>query len=312
MSSFRNFFDTFGYAVSRNVYDEDLATNLRAAYDAVVTTYTGKSMEEFLTNPVPVTAGVEMSEELLRFVQTSRILPIVEVLLGDDAVYWGSDLSTFRSASQFHRDALGDYRMLKVGIYLQDTTTQDGGQFCCIPGSQHFGDRYSQLCSRGLRWPHGAGYADNVLAGDFDFNKAVQQNNIPAVGIDLAVGDVIFFDQALIHAVPASSRPRRMIALSFFEGEKSFNSRPRVPGEFAGLSHSETLIALRMGSSLVERKLGRNPQLNYHESLGTFDIAVLRKYLREFTLDQFDDINARVFKNSYEAAYRFITKSNPA
>jgi len=312
MSSFRSFFDTFGYAVSRNVYDKDLATHLRTAYDAVVTTYTGKSMEEFLTNPVPVTAGVEMSEELLTFVQTSRILPIVEVLLGDDAVFWGSDLSTFRSASQFHRDALGDYRMLKVGIYLQDTTTQDGGQFCCIPGSQHFGDRYSHLCSQGLRWPQGAGYADNVLAGDFDFNRGVQQNNIPAVGIDMAVGDVIFFNQALIHAVPASSRPRRMIALSFFEGEKSFNSRPRVPGEFAGLSHSETLIALRLASYLVERKLGRIPQLNYHESLGTFDIAVLHKYLREFTVDQFDEINARVFKNSYEAAYRFITKSNPA
>jgi hypothetical protein len=63
---------------------------------------------------------------------------------------------------------------------------------------------------------------------------------------------------------------------------------------------------------LVERKLGRQPELNYHEGLRAFDIAVLGKYLREFTADQFDEINARVFKNSYEAAYRFVTKSSPA
>jgi ectoine hydroxylase-related dioxygenase (phytanoyl-CoA dioxygenase family) len=312
MSSFRNFFDTFGYAVARNAYDKNLVTNLRTAYDAVVSTYTGKSIDAFLANPVPVTSGVEMSAELLAFVQSSRILPIVELLLGDDAVFWGSDLSTFRSGSQFHRDALGDYWMLKVGIYLQDSTAQDGGQFCCIPGSQHFGDRYSLRCSQGLRWPQGAGYAENVLAGDFDFNRGVQQNNIPALGIDLAVGDVLFFNQALIHAVPASNRPRRMIALSFFEGEKSFNSRSRVGGEFAGLTYSDTLIALRVASYLVERKLGRDPPLNYHENLGSADTSQLRKFLREFTADQLDEINARVFKNSYETAYRFVTKSNPA
>jgi hypothetical protein len=233
-------------------------------------------------------------------------LKFAEELLGDDVVFWGSDLSTFRSPSQFHRDSLGDYRMLKVG------TPQDGGQFCCIPGSHHFGDRYSHLCSQGLRWPQGSGYSDNAFAGEFDFNRRVLQNNIPALGIDLSVGDAIFFNHALIHAVPASSRPRRMIALSFFEGEKSFNSRPRAPGEFAGLNHSETLIALRLASYLVERQQGRNPQMNYHERLGTFDIAVLRKYLREFTAEQFEEINTRVFKNSYQAAYRFLTKSNPA
>jgi hypothetical protein len=103
-----------------------------------------------------------------------------------------------------------------------------------------------------------------------------------------------------------------MIALSFFEGEKSFNARPRAPGEFAGLTHTETLIALRVASYLVELKLGRNPQLNYHEKLGGFDIAVLQKYLREFTSEQFDEINDRVFKRSYEVAHRFLTKSNPA
>lgn len=312
MSSFTNFFDTFGYVILRNAYDKQLAGQLQQAYDAVVTSCSAKSLEEFLASPVPITSGVEVSQDLLNFLETSRILPMVEELLGDDAVFWGSDLSTFRSGSQFHRDAFGDFKLLKVGIYLQDSTAHDGGQFLCIPGSHHFGDRYSTLCSQGLKWPHGAGYVDNVLTGEFDFNQPVVQNNIPALGVHLSVGDIVFFNHGLVHAVPANDRIRRMIALTFFEGEKSFNARPRAPGEFSGLTHSETYIALRIASYFVERELGRSPVLNYHEKLAGLDFVALRKYLREISGEQFDEVSARVLKNSYPAAYRFITKSNPA
>jgi phytanoyl-CoA dioxygenase PhyH/tetratricopeptide repeat protein len=310
--SFANFFDTFGYLVVRNLYDKNKVADLVAAYDAVVTSHFGTTMEAFLASPQPVSNGVEMSRELLAFLQTSPILPIIDQLLGEGAVFFGSDLSTFRSGSQFHRDALGDYRLLKVGLYLQDSTAQEGGQFCCVPGTHHFGDRYSDLCSQGLQWPHGAGYAANVFNGEFDFNQHLLRNNTPAVRIDLAAGDAIFFNQALIHMVPAGSRPRRMIAMTFFEGEKSFNSRPRAQGEFAGLTHAETLAAIRLSSFLVERSLGRNPTMDYHANLRGSDAAALRKYLREFTAAEYEEINDKVLVNSFQAAYRFITKANPA
>jgi len=312
MSSLKNFYDAFGYVVVRNVYDKEMESGLRTAYDAQVTSYFGKSIEEFLANPTPVPSGVERSQELLNFVQNSRILPMVEELVGDDALFWNSDLSTFTGPSQFHRDTLGDYRVLKVGIYLQNSTAQDGGQFCCIPGSHHFGDSYSRFCSHGLMWPHGAGYADNVWSGEYDGKNGLLRGNLPALGIELGVGDAIFFNQGLVHGVRASSRPRRMIALSFFEGEKSFNSRPRAPGEFAELNYSETVAALRLAGNIVERARGRNPDLNYNEQLRGFDIKKLSKYLKEFTVDEYEEINARVFKNSYEAVHRFIFKSNPA
>jgi hypothetical protein len=312
MSPLANFFDAFGYVVIRKLFDRSLQSELQDAYDTVVTTHFGKSMEEFLRSPTLVLAGLETSQPLLTFLQNSRILPVVEELLGDDVVFWGSDLSTFVSPSQFHRDLYGDFRMLKVAIYLQDSTAQDGGQFCCIPGTHHFGDRYADLCSQGLRWPnHGAGYTPHVLTGEFDLDQRVPRDNIPALGVELAVGDAVFFNHALIHAVPASNRPRRMIAISFFEGEKSFNARPRAPGEFTGLSHAETLIALRLACYLNELNHGKWAPLNYHEKLGGLDIPVLRKYLREFSSEQFDDVNDRVFKRSYDAAHRFITKQNP-
>jgi ectoine hydroxylase-related dioxygenase (phytanoyl-CoA dioxygenase family) len=298
MSSFATFLDTFGYVVLRNVYDKNLVGELRAAYDEVVTSQTGKTIEQFLNDPRPIPAGVEMSQEF-------------DELIGDDAIFWGSDLSTFKSASQFHRDTLGDYKLLKVAIYLQDSTPQDGGHFVCIPGSHHFGDRYSHLCSRGLMWPHGAGYAGTEFTGEFDYNKPCLQNNIPALKIDLAVGDILFFHNSLVHAVPASSRPRRLIALSFLEGAKSFNSRPRPPGEFTGLTHDETYIAMRVALFIVETRLGMGPFLHYHEKLAGFEISRLKKYLRTFSDEQFEETHARVFKHSYEAAFRFVTKSEP-
>src|ERR1700743_3062783 len=135
MSLLKKFYDTFGYVILRNAYDKNLIPGLQAAYDRTVASHFGQSIEDFLAKPRPMIGGMEVSQELLNFVQNSRILPAVEELLGDDAIFWGSDLSTFVAGSKFHRDAWGDYKLLKVGVYLQDTTEQDGGQFCCIPGT---------------------------------------------------------------------------------------------------------------------------------------------------------------------------------
>jgi ectoine hydroxylase-related dioxygenase (phytanoyl-CoA dioxygenase family) len=312
VSSYTKFFDAFGYVTLRHLYDRGAVASLQRAYDAVVTSVHGKGVEEFSANLPPIVAGVETSQELLDFVRGLGILPIVDELLGPGAVFITSDLSTFKSGSQFHRDAIGDYVLLKVALYLQDSTDQDGGFFCFIPGSQHFGDRYSDLCEEGFLWPRSAGYAENALTGEFDCIKKIVQNGIPAARIDLAAGDAVLFNPALIHAVPATNRTRRLIALTFFEGETSFNSRPRPPGEFSGLTHRETLTALRLAFSLFDIRNGRIPHLNYHEKLKTFDISWLKPYLREFTAEEYDEINARLFKNSYETAYRFLTKSSPA
>jgi ectoine hydroxylase-related dioxygenase (phytanoyl-CoA dioxygenase family) len=311
MDSLKRFFETFGYVVIRNVYDKFLLSELEAEYDQVASSHFGKSVEDFLKNPIPMVHGVESSQKLLDFVQNSRVLPIIEELLGEDAVFWGSDLSTFNRSSQFHRDAIGDYHLVKAGIYLQDTTEKDGGQFCCIPGSHLYGDAFSAKCSEGLLWPKTAGYANDSYVGDLDLETGGKRQVIPSVKIDLSVGDIIFFNPALVHSVPASNRLRRMIALSFFEGEKSFNSRPRVKDEFFGLSHTETYIALRLSMFMVERTRGLKTQLNYYERLGDFNIDGLRKYLKSYSRDELEGVNNRMIKNSFEAAYRFVTKTNP-
>jgi ectoine hydroxylase-related dioxygenase (phytanoyl-CoA dioxygenase family) len=308
MSSFKAFFDAFGYIVLRNLYDKSTRDDLQTAYDDVVTSHFGKSIDEFLEMPKPMNYGVESSQALLDFLQNSRILTAVDELIGNDAVFLGSDLSTFKSGSQFHRDAFGDYHLLKVGIYLQDSTAQDGGQFSCIPGSHIYGDDFSRLCSKGLLWPGHAGYATGAITGEYDYEQNLASQNIPATHINLAVGDIVFFNPALIHSVPANNRIRRMIALTFFEGENSFNSRGRAPGEFTGLTHTETLISLKIAFALFEQTHGRPTQLNYPQAFLDFKIDRLRKYLREFTREQFNEINARVFQNSLDVASRFILK----
>jgi hypothetical protein len=42
--------------------------------------------------------------------------------------------------------------------------------------------------------------------------------------------------------------------------------------------------------------------------LNELKIDRLKKYLREFTREQFNEINARVFQNSFDVASRFILK----
>jgi ectoine hydroxylase-related dioxygenase (phytanoyl-CoA dioxygenase family) len=311
VDSLKRFFDTFGYVVIRNVYDKSKVGELEAEYDRVAATHLGKSVEDFLANPVPMVHGVESSQILLDFVQNSRILPIVEGLLGDDVVFWGSDLSTFKRASDFHRDAIGDYHLLKAGIYLQDSNEKDGGQFCCIPGSHLYGDTFSGLCSQGLRWPKGAGYANGTFVGDYDLETDAALQALPLTKIDVAVGDMVFFNPAMVHAVPASNRLRRMIALSFFEGEKSFNARPRVADEFHGLDYTQTYIALRLAMYIIERTRGLSTQLNYYPHLGNFQIDGLRKYLKSYTKDELNVVNDQVIMSSFDAAHRFVAKMNP-
>lgn len=312
MSSLRRFFDTFGYVVVRNVFDKSLVPGLIDAYDEVVTQHFGMSKEEFYAQPTPapVISGVEKSQTLLSFLQDSRILPVVDELIGDDAVYWGSELSTFKSPSQFHRNNLGDYRFLKVGVYLQDTTVEDGGQFSCIPGSHIYGDTFSNFCSAGLKWPKGAGYEEDTFKGEFDFNKPVEGNQIPAVNVDLAAGDIIFFDQRLVHRVPASNRLRRLISIVFYEGEKAFNARPRASREFFGLTYSETLVAMKIALYLIDAYLfDRYGPLNYVENLHEFQIDKLRKYLITHTGEQFKDVKDNVLNNSYDVACRYVFKA---
>jgi ectoine hydroxylase-related dioxygenase (phytanoyl-CoA dioxygenase family) len=307
-----SFYQTFGYVVVRGAFDAKLIDQVRAAYDATITAETGKTIAQYLADPPkPVLGGLESSQDLMDFILNSRVLQVVDDLIGDDAVFCGSDLSIFQSPSKFHRDAFGDYALLKVGIYLQDSTVKDGGQFVCIPGSHQFGDQFAARCSNGLLWPRKGGYAANAFAGEIDFTRNLMLGNMPAVALNVVVGDAIVFNPSLVHAVPATNRVRRMIALLFFEGEKSFHSRPRVPGEFNGLSHGETLAALRMAFYECERGHGRQPRLHYHPKLAELKIGALAKCLRSFTDEYYAEINQRVLGNSFAGAYKFITQQDP-
>lgn len=309
-SSARRFYETFGYVVFRNAFDKNLLPELIRAYDDVVATHPRHS-DMPIENPDSlfgaVICGAEQSQPLLTFIQNSRILPLVEEILGEDALFWGSDFSIFRRGSDFHRDMLGDFKFLKACIYLQDSTELDGGQFVCIPGSHHYGDSFTRLSGQGLRWPkNGAGY-EPAMTGEIDLSTNNSLQVLPTAKIDIAVGDILFFDQALVHAVPASNRLRRQLALNFFEGEKSFNGRARVSGEFSELNYEQRLAAYRIANYICSSSLGREVPINYHQTLFDMKIERLVKHLYVTSREQLLAANADVIKGSRDIALRLIT-----
>lgn len=310
-SASRSFYETFGYVVFRNAFDKNLLPELIKAYDDVVALHPKCSempIENEAASSGVILAGAEQSQTLLNFIQNSRILPLVEEHLGNDALFWGSDLSMFRRGSDFHRDMLGDFKFLKACIYLQDSTEQDGGQFVCIPGSHHYGDQFTRLSGQGLRWPNGAGY-EPMMMGEIDFSTNISSMAFPTVKIDTTVGDIIFFDQSLVHAVPASNRLRRQLALSFFEGKKTFNTRPKVSGEFAELEYEQRLAAYRIANYILASSLGREAQINYHQKLFDMKIDRLANYLNVSSSDQLIAANTNIIKGSSDTSLRLITSS---
>ena len=106
----------------------------------------------------------------------------------------------------------------------------------------------------------GGGGFDISMVSDIDISTIAEgprgAMNLPFFSLELKIGDILLFDNRLIHQVTPSKHPiRRMIALCFLEGFSSFSNK------YAG-GNADDYIRFIVGdyfdsSAIVETHFGR-------------------------------------------------------
>jgi hypothetical protein len=94
------------------------------------------------------------------------------------------------------------YRNVKMIFYL-DSLAADSGCFRVLPGSQHFGDQFTNKLQSFLK--KGDSFVDDL---------GLEDHEMPAQVIPTEPGDVVVFDFRVKHATCfASARQRRMFTI---------------------------------------------------------------------------------------------------
>lgn len=256
----KNYFDTFGFVVIKNMLSKSEYNSLKSEYDkqyrfrqAILT------RKEIIKNIFPngfyIGGIVKVIKEFSRregmrflpnFIDSSKnfteyffkeeMQKIYRYFAGDDFLYLGSDGSHFITTSfPWHKDWYTKNPIIKINYYFSDFPFF-GGRFMVIPGSNIAGDTYAGLLQNAMSWPmqnkHPSGLNENsflprcenpregYVAAKWRLFKNYLTGKsdampVPHVSVKLNKGDIVIFDQRLIHCVESNFPiiPRRLLTV---------------------------------------------------------------------------------------------------
>ena len=189
---------------------------------------------------------VDSSEVFCDYFFQERMLKIYRYFAGEDFLYLGSDGSHFLTTSfPWHRDWYTRMPNLKMNVYFNPLPFF-GGKFMLIPGSNFVNDSYAQLLQKAMSWPmqnkRPGGLSENSFLPDFvnprqgvitrwitslkiTLGLAQPKPDVPHVSVKLDRGDVVIFDQRLIHCVQANfpSFSRRLLTVLLAKNAYEFS-----------------------------------------------------------------------------------------
>jgi hypothetical protein len=217
----RKAYDIYGYIKLESFFDKNQINILSKEYDALVLSQTSIALESTDLSPPTLMNELNHLTSFPEIIRGSPFIKVLRGLFGEDFKIIGSDLSTFRTGTELHRDTFSEFTIPKIGIYLSSSDRLSGGQMIFIPGSHRKDASFANNCSFGLKWPNGTGFDnnfwDNVLINQR--GKFYLKINNPVTKVDIKAGDIIIFDQSLVHGtVQRSNKLRRMIAISCLDG----------------------------------------------------------------------------------------------
>ena len=252
ISLLRKAFDTYGYVKLESFFDKKQINILRREYDEHVLTRTNIALVSTDLTPPALVNELNHLPSFPEIIRGSPLIKVLRGLFGEDFKIFGSDLSTFRNGTELHRDTFSEFTVPKIGIYLNSSDRLNGGQVMFIPGSHQKGSSFANNCSYGLKWPKGLGF-DNNFWGNTLINqrgKFYLKIDNPVVKVEIKAGDIIIFDQRLIHGtVQRSNKLRRMIAISCVEG---FSCRTPSNLGLDRESYIDNFLDFHAASSAVE------------------------------------------------------------
>jgi hypothetical protein len=228
-----NLFDSLhrdGYIVIRNAIN--ISPEIENQFDIVTENLTQQKIKErnindkFTGVPSPLERSLEMSTQIMK---CGGISKIIEKVFNNKVSFFGSDFGIFNGSSVFHRDVAFESPLYKMNIYLDHSYGKDQ-QMQFITGTHHVSDNYSRSVGKALYWPQGGGIDSQKMASILDLKTNNLFATLNIVNVEIQKGDIIIFDQRIIHSVEGS-KLRKLISLTFmpnFELIKNVWSDPHT------------------------------------------------------------------------------------
>ncbi|MCY3737359.1 MAG: phytanoyl-CoA dioxygenase family protein [Gemmatimonadaceae bacterium] len=197
-----NFMETFGFLHFPGLI-EDRIEAVIAAFEEIWATHggghDGRPHDGTARSCIVPFAG--QSEYLSSLLDDPRIDGILGSLLGDDYVYLGSDGNYYVGDTGWHSDGGWPRPIVyyKIAFYL-DRLTRDSGAIRVIPGSHRYGEGYAEALQAGVR--------------ESEEHWGVSGDQVPAVAVETAPGDVVVFHQGTKHSAWGGGDRRRMFTLN--------------------------------------------------------------------------------------------------
>ena len=151
---------------------------------------------------------IERSPQLAWLRDDPRITDLVRALLGDACVYEGSAGNLFSSYIRWHSDHFNKPVPRELHVHLAfylDELDADSGAFRVMPGTNHPGEFRTLLYEEGR----------NSTPRDLELRFGLAEQDLPCWAISVHPGDLVVFNDAILHANFNGGPRRRMFSLQF-------------------------------------------------------------------------------------------------
>lgn len=191
------FFDAFGYLVLPGLLARELEW-ITAEFEAV---FQDRGIVHDASRRSVVVPFIDQREKLCTIIDLPQIEGALADILGDDFNYFGSDGNYYTGDTRWHPDGNHTEGLwVKMALYL-DPVARDTGCLRVIPGTHRIEALETNWQAR--------------QAGNCDELWGIAGREVPSIALESQPGDVVIFNQNLLHASYGGNTRRRMLALSF-------------------------------------------------------------------------------------------------
>lgn len=195
----RNNLDKFGFVKLPGFFKEELPRILQE-FSEIMARHLEKYPHDGKLRSV-FWQCVDSSEYLTSLLVNQRLHEMVRALVGDDFIYTGSSGNYYAGNTGWHCDDITLHKRIKVAIYLENLMSENGA-LRFIPGSHK---------------PTPENFELLTMLSSSKKSFGLHGSEIPAVAVDITPGDIVIFDQNILHSSWGGGEVRRMISMNFHQ-----------------------------------------------------------------------------------------------
>lgn len=262
---YANFYDTYGFLVIRGVLTRQEFVKGVKEYDSEYRRRTGEeTVLKMLLNRVGFSGEkkygfrkilatifkkgmaflpcfAEDSAYFTDLIVSKKMQGIFKYFCGENWLYLGSDGSRFATTSfPWHRDWFTKIELMKCNFYF-NTMPFLKGRFSIIPGTQNCNDTYVRRIQKSISWPmqnsHPSGMTENNFLPEIVnpreknsflglFKRRKDVFDVPHVKLKIGNGDLVIFDQRMMHCVESSFPQTTRRLMTFLISKNAFDLPP--------------------------------------------------------------------------------------